>query len=134
MKNQAELHIPVKEPEFEATMIISPPDKLQFAREHNAETSCLPIYTDGEDDDQIVKAVLPVDSWDALIADCAQGMKRIDAMAAEQEQLRQMEARVDNLTERVERVLDGTPKNRPAERLIEHFAAGNFDVSIEDLK
>lgn len=47
MKNQAELHIPVKEPEFEAVMIIQKPDILQLKQRvprKNRGCSRLPLY------------------------------------------------------------------------------------------
>lgn len=89
-RQSAELHIPVKEPEFEAVMIITPArsasDDLRFAK----AGACEITFVEPEDDDQAILSVQDVQEY----------YQRFREMRAESEAMDR------ELIDRIERVLE----------------------------
>lgn len=100
MKTDGEFRIPVKQPTFEPTMIISAPDADSFGEI---------VFDESAEIGKRFNLQASLD-WcrgenEALIADCDETIQRIEAI-----------------------------QNSPINKLIQRFAAGDFNVSINDLK
>lgn len=75
---------------------------LKFAQEHGVKLVSVVEIVD--DDQRVIATADLAGSWQRLIDDCEQSLRTVDQMLAERDRLALMEAQVDGMTERVERL------------------------------